>query len=136
MGYKKKIAETKSHLEKQIPKEFSVFDPDVWSQVAKTAGLELELGGVPCQSQRHLITSWAAMCTGVNLALSLIRREHANRIKELRADYYDRLDDKDEIKSATTNQLESSFENRTMRAVVHVSDENERAMVAEELAAK
>ena len=136
MGYKKKLAETKTHLEKQLPKEFSVFDPDVWSQVAKTAGLELELGGVPSQSQRHLITSWAAMCTGVNLALSLIRREHANYVKQVRDEYNDRLEDKDGINTAQTGHLESSFENRAMRAVVHISDENERAMVAEELAAK
>ena len=41
MGYKKKIAETRSMLEKQIPKDFSVFDQDVWSQ----AIIHLYLGG-------------------------------------------------------------------------------------------
>jgi len=134
MGYKKKIAETRSMLEKQIPKDFSVFDQDVWSQVAKTAGLDLELGGVPAQHQRHLITSWAAMCIGVNLALSLIRREHANRIKELRSDYNDRLEDKDEINASQEGHRTKLHENAALRALPHISIESERALVAEELA--
>jgi len=134
MSYKDKIAAARKVLEDKLPKEFSVVDLDAWSQVAKVASIELELGGVPLQNQRHLITSWASMATGVNLAISVIRTEHRNQIAQLRKEYESRMTDKDAISVSKTSLLESQKENAIFRALPHISREAERVLVAEEMA--
>jgi len=130
MTTKKKIVIDK--VNNELP---AVYDADkrYWDQVADVIGLELEVGGVPVQTQRHLITSWAGMAAGIDVVINMLKAEHKRELARVRKYGEVRVNDKDDVIKANEDKAKARVEAGAFRAAAHVKDENQKALVIEEL---